>query len=213
MNIVLGALLAAVAVVIGSTTESALRAAPLYIAPTGSDSAHCSKTHPCLTMAHALKVAKPGQRVLLFPGNYDAQAIGEVGSGVGAPVSFAPVAGPPTLQSLTIEHASDFKLNRLVVKGQIVIENEHPERPGSTNITLNGVSAKTIRLIGRISKITVRGGSYGNAINLQPQIIKYNPEDPDIAEPTDILIDGVSFHDFRRTDDSVHTECLQILNG
>lgn len=163
-------------------------------------------------MAHAHKVAKPGQRVLLLPGDYGPQDLGETGPG-GRQVVFAPAAAPPSLQSLTIENASNLSLRRLAVAGQIAIENEHPERPGPSNISLLGVKAKTLRLTGRIAKITVRGGSYGNAVNAQPQIKKYNPEDPDIAQPTDILIDGVAFHDFRRTDDTIHTECLQILNG
>lgn len=184
----------------------------LYVSPSGSDGAACSKGRPCATLEAAFRRSKPGHSILLLPGDYGDQALGE-GGPAGRPVTVAPAGGKVTLASLTIEHASDLVLKRLVVKGQLAIENEHPELPGSTNITLFGVQGKTLRLIGRISNISVHGGSWGPALNEQPQIIKYNPDDPDIAQPTQILIDGVSFHDFRRSDDTVHTECLQILNG
>jgi hypothetical protein len=195
----------------GAASHTAATGA-LFISPSGSDGAACSKGKPCATLERAFRRSKPGQSILLMPGDYNAQALGEGGPS-GRPVTVAPAQGKVTVESLTIEHASDLILKRVVVKGQLVIENEHPESPGSTNITLLGMRGKTLRLIGRISKISVRGGSWGPAVNAQPQIIKYNPDDADVAQPTQILIDGVSFHDFRRTDDTVHTECLQILNG
>jgi hypothetical protein len=164
-------------------------------------------------MARAFRLAKAGQRVLLAPGDYDGQLLDDAVPRTGPPVTFEPAGGRATLRTLTVHAASNLRVRGLVVTGQLVVENEHPEREGATNVTLDRVTAKTLRLIGRISHITVRGGSYGNAVNGQPQIKKYNPTDPDVAAPTRILIDGASFHDFRRSDDSVHTECLQILNG
>jgi hypothetical protein len=185
----------------------------MQIATTGSDRNPCSASRPCATMAHAYKVAKPGQRILLAAGQYEAQSVDVASSRSGRPVIFEPAGGQAVLPTLSIHSASNMIIRRLVVSGELLIENEHPERDGSTNVTLDRDSAKTLRLIGRISKITVRGGSYGNAVNSQPQIKKYNPTDPDSSQPTQILVDGASFHDFRRSDNSVHTECLQILNG
>ena len=164
-------------------------------------------------MARAYAVASPGQRVLLVPGEYSAQSLEDARPRAGEPVTFAPAGEKVTIRSLTVHGASRFVIRRIGVSEQILIENQHPERDGSSDVTLADVTAKTLRLVGRISNISVRGGSYGSAVNAQPQIKKYNPTDPDVAAPSNILIDGASFHDFRRSDRSVHTECLQILSG
>src|SRR5205814_10006768 len=105
--------------------------AALYISPSGSDGAACSKGKPCATLERAFRRSKPGQSILLMPGDYGAQALGEGGPS-GRPITVAPAQGKVTMASLTIEHASDLVLKSLVVRGELVIENEHPESPGST---------------------------------------------------------------------------------
>jgi hypothetical protein len=63
-----------------------------------------------------------------------------------------------------------------------------------------------------VSRISVRGGVYGDTVDWQPQIIKYNRGDPESSRPSDVLIDGVTFQNFKRSGPDVHTECLQVLN-
>ncbi len=187
---------------------------PLYLAPTGSDQNPCSVSAPCATMMRGFRLAKAGQRILLQPGDYGAQSLDQAVARTGAPVVFEPAQGLPTLRSLSIHDASNLTIKSLAVDGgQILVENENPGRDGSTNVTLENVSARTLRLVGQISRIVVRGGSYGPAVDGQPQIKKYNPGDPDSSAPSHIVIDGASFHDFRRSGNAVHTECLQVLSG
>jgi hypothetical protein len=57
----------------------------------------------------------------------------------------------------------------------------------------------------------VVGGSYGPAVDTHPQIKPYNLTNT--YQPTNILIDRVNFHDFTRSNEAVHTECLQIYGG
>jgi hypothetical protein len=150
--------------------------------------------------------------VLLAAGNYGSQTLDGRSRGSAA-VVFTPQDQAVLFDDLSVHGGSDFVLRRISVRGEILIENQHPESEGSSNITLDHTAASTLRLVGRIQNIKVRGGSYGNTTNSQPQIKKYNPGDPDTSAPTNITIDGAAFHDFRRSDSTVHTECLQILNG
>jgi len=62
------------------------------------------------------------------------------------------------------------------------------------------------------SDIRVIGGSIGPDPNANhPQIKTYNPGNT--TPPTDIVVDGVRFHDFKRTNSTQHTECLQVYAG
>ena len=60
-------------------------------------------------------------------------------------------------------------------------------------------------------RITIVGGSYGPSLDAPSQIKTYNPESRRM--PVDITVSGVRFHDYSRSDDSVHTECLQVYAG
>jgi hypothetical protein len=53
------------------------------------------------------------------------------------------------------------------------------------------------------------GGSVGPGVDYHPQIAPWPAGTP----IRDIVIDGVTFHDWTRTSASVHTECLQIAGG
>jgi chitodextrinase len=53
------------------------------------------------------------------------------------------------------------------------------------------------------------GGSVGPGVDYHPQIAPWPARTP----IRDIVIDGVTFHDWTRTSASVHTECLQIAGG
>jgi hypothetical protein len=187
----------------------------LFVSPSGSDSSPCSQSSPCATLGHAYGKAEPGDVVALLGGSYDGQTLTAHSGAMGpAAVTFMPAPGASAqVAGLTVDGASFVTLKGITFTAAINVLNENPGSQGSSNVVFASDSAPTIRLAGQISNISILGGSYGNAVNSQPQIKKYNRDDPDSSAPSNVLIDGASFHDYRRNGSSVHTECLQILDG
>jgi hypothetical protein len=59
------------------------------------------------------------------------------------------------------------------------------------------------------SNISIVGGSVGPVVDAHPQFASW----PLNTHISNILVDGVRFHDISRSSDAVHTECLQIGGG
>jgi hypothetical protein len=92
-----------------------------------------------------------------------------------------------------------------------VIENGNPSVPGADDVTLTRLSAPLFYIVGRVSNVRLLGGSYGPAVNDHPQIKPYNLDNQ--VGPRNVLLDGVTLHDFTRDSPEVHTECLQVYAG
>jgi hypothetical protein len=60
------------------------------------------------------------------------------------------------------------------------------------------------------TNVSVLGGDVGPVTNLSAQI---KASSGSTVQPSAILIDGVNFHDFNRSNTSVHMECLQVLSA
>jgi chitodextrinase len=189
--------------------------ASVYLSPSGSDANGCTQAAPCLTFNRGYRAALAGQTVALLGGSYGSQSMSADSSKTGPGlVTFAPAPGASVqVASIDNEGASFVAFSGLSVSGTITIQNTNPGSLGAHNVTLQGDSAKTVHIVGQVANISILGGSYGNTTNSQPQIKRYNPTDAVSSAPSNILVDGVSFHDYRRSDTSVHTECLQILDG
>jgi hypothetical protein len=182
-------------------------AASLYVSPFGSYTSGCTKTAPCRTFDRAYALAKAGQVVEMAGGTYGSQTIPfDATKTSTADVVFRPAAGAT-----------------VVVAGLVNVDGKHVElrglratggwyaRKGAQDVTFRDVSAALMG-IQSASQVSVLGGEVG------PWLAN-SDGDPKIAKasatttlvPTDILIDGVRFHDIVRPPGSgYHVECLQV---
>jgi hypothetical protein len=147
-------------------------------------------------------------------GTYPDQWLGEDSGKTGPQVVlFRPAAGATvTLQELQLEGASWVTFRGMNILDRMTAQNTEPGSPGSNHVTFESMTAETIRIVGRVSDITIRGGSFGNTVDNQPQVKKYNQGEPESSRPKNILVDGAYFHDYLRSGPSIHTECFQIIN-
>jgi hypothetical protein len=184
-----------------------------FLAPNGSDANPCTRVAPCLTVERGYRIASPGQVVEMAGGDYPEQTVGEDPSKTSPDAVWlrsAPGA-TVTLKDLALEGASNIGFLEISVSDQIKVINFDPDVLGSHDVTFDTMTAQTMAMVGRVARVSVYGGSYGNTVDWQPQIGKANLGDSDASRPQDILIEGASFHDYVRSGSSVHTECLQVL--
>ena len=175
----------------------------LHVSPSGSDGGPCSQTRPCRSFDRAYRAAVPGQTVVVAGGTYGGQTIG-VDQSKTSPrdVVFVPARGSrPAIggSGLTI-------FGRHIEIRGIAVPGGWYAKPGSADLTFRNVRSKDLFISGA-RDIRVLGGSIGPGVDYHPIIA---PEGN--VPPTNILIDGVTFHDWTRSNDSVHTECLQVAS-
>jgi hypothetical protein len=188
--------------------------ASVFVAQAGSDANSCTADAPCQSFQRAYLAALPGQVVEVAAGAYPSQSVGEDATKSGGPVVvFRPARGAAVvLDELAIEGASWMTIRGMRVVGSMAATSTDAGAAGSHHVTFDSMTAPTIRIVGPVSDITVRGGSFGGTVDNQPQVKKYNQGDPDSSRPRNILIDGAYFHDYLRSGSSVHTECFQVIN-
>lgn len=175
--------------------------AAVFLSPSGSDANACTRTAPCASFDRAYRAAQPGQIVELAAGEYPEQMINPDSSKTSAAhVLFRPAAGASvTVDGMTVD-GSHITMQGFTVKGD-----------WQTDQVTNDVTFRNLTVNGGIfanssSNISVIGGSVGGIQNYKPQIGAWPPG----THNSNILIDGVTFHDVTRTDDSIHVECLLV---
>jgi hypothetical protein len=188
----------------GNAAVGAAKPASLFVSPTGSDSASCTESSPCASFDRAYRVAKPGQTVQVLPGDYPPQPIRADASKTGARVVFAAAdAAQVHVKSVRIG-GNHLEFRRLTMQWSVLA--------GATDVVFRDViSPGAISIVGA-SHVSVIGGEIYSPVRVS--------SDPLIAAskgitPSDILIDGVSFHDFRDIGPGQlhHIECLQFGAG
>jgi hypothetical protein len=181
---------------------------PLYVSTTGSDSAPCTQSAPCRTFDRAYHVAVPGQTVIAAAGSYPSQTITSDSSKVAPAVIFVPSSvGAVSLSNLTIM-GSYVDVRNLIITGvwYVGTSSTVPQSAQPHHVALRKVSAARFFINGA-SNVSVLGGSVGPTVDQSAQIRScylcgYDPQN--------ILIDGVTFHDFTRATSGVHMECLHV---
>ena len=174
----------------------------LYLSPTGSDSNPCTADAPCATMDHAYRLASSGETIFLAAGDYPVQSIKpDAAKTDPTPVVFMPAAG------------AQVTVARLDVTASHV-EFENFQADWAVATPANGVTFRNIVANGAIyvtgaSNVQVIGGQVFSPVPVS--------SDSQIASikgqvPTNILFDGVSFHDFADVGPGQfhHIECLQV---
>jgi hypothetical protein len=193
------------AVACGSAAVRAAQPASLYVSPTGSDSGPCSQASPCATFDRAYRVAALGQTVQVLPGDYPAQVMraDSSKSGTSRVVFAASDPGQVHIGGVRIG-TNHVELRKLTTTWAVL--------PGTTDVVLRGVISPGPISIAGASHVSVLGGEVYSPVRVS--------NDSQIASirgliPTDILVDGVSFHDFRDVGPGQfhHIECLQVGAG
>jgi len=195
-----------------ASTAVPLEPASLFLSPGGSDNPGCKRASPCRTLARAYRLARPGEVVELAAGRYGEQSIQpRRKSGRGGHVVFRPAAGARAeVERLTI----DAGVQGIELQGLHFPDGWEvgpaDDGPPAGDIVFRRTTGTTFSIM-NAKAVSIVGGSYGPSVDDHPQVKVYNPENTYL--PTDILISGVRFHDFTRSADDVHTECLQVYAG
>jgi hypothetical protein len=191
---------------IASGARGSASAAPssLLVSPAGSDGNPCTHAAPCLTWNRAYNAAKPGQVVEIGAGNYPLQEIkSDFTKTAAADVVFRPAAGAPVSVSGLDVSGSHLTFESFTVEGDWATHNE------TSDVTFHNLTVHGGIFISSSSGISVIGGSVGGIKDYKPQFGAWPPG----THSTNILVDGVTFHDVNRTDPSIHVECLLVGGG
>jgi hypothetical protein len=203
----LAVLLSATAI---TTSATATTAPALRVALWGSDANPCTQVAPCKTFNRAYRAAAPGDTVEIAAGSYPAQTITPDPAKTTATsrVIFRPAPNANVQVVGVTVTGSHLELRDMVAVWAV------QARPTSAprDVVIRNVTSPGAVYISGARAVSILGG----------QIYSPRPvaSDSQISSvygnvPTNILIDGVSFHDFVDVGPGQyhHIECLQIGAG
>jgi hypothetical protein len=173
------------------------------VRPDGTDAGECRPDAPCRTLTFADGVARPGDVVEIGAGVYGAQELtAHHGTEGSAAVVYRPAADARVELEYVTVTGTGVELQDLATGGWSVT------RPARA-VTLRRIDARGAVFITSAHQVRVIGGSVGPGDSKDSQIKAEDTEGAPV--PTDILIDGVDFHDWtRKVDPDAHVECLQV---
>ena len=179
------------------------------MSPTGSDSAACKQAAPCSSFDRAYHLAKPGSRVFLMSGDYGGQSLSYNAALVGAsdkvvfqpaPGTTARMSGELSLRADAGKPIANVEIDNVAIDDIYVRYVEH--------VTFRNVANTYFFIRSSIGVSFIGGSSGGDHYGNSDTIGSIGPGTP---ASTNILIDGVRFHDFNNDrSPGTHTECLFI---
>jgi chitodextrinase len=160
---------------------------------------------PCLTLDHAYRAAAPGEVVELAPGVYPGERIDvDAAKTSSDDVVFRPAAGQPVVMTGLL----DVRGAHLEFRDLLLENGGWRTFTGADDVTFRDVVTSFFAIVSS-SNVRVLGGSVGPQTDADVAQIK--PECFSCPGPTNILIDGVSFHDATLSPGSdAHVECVQV---
>ncbi len=183
--------------------------AQLYVSPTGSDSAPCTQAAPCRTFNRAYHVATPGEVVAVEGGTYPDQSIRADATKTSPAVVFEPDAGAQvTLGNLFVQ-GSYVSIQDMAVTGIWYVgvnSKAYPQASQPHDVTIQNLTAARMFITGA-SNVSVLGGSIGPSVDSSSEI---KACESCAYAPTNIVLDGVTFHDYTRATSGAHVECLMV---
>jgi hypothetical protein len=173
------------------------------VAPNGADGGTCTAELPCQTFAYAYSTAAPGQAVVVAGGRYPPQSIPALPGRAGrAAVVVRPASGGRVVVAGELDvFGSEVEVRDMQVRGWYV-------HPGASGVTLRDVESVGGMFITSADHVSVLGGSVGPGNDYSPEI---KAAAGSSRPPRDIVIDGVLFHDWRRTNGVSHVDCLHVM--
>jgi hypothetical protein len=199
--------LAAVAIVVVPATATARGVqASVYIAPAGSDSNPCTQSAPCRSFDRAYTMALgTTATVQVATGTYGAQTVSVHSAAANSgTVVFTPAPNAAvTLTGQLDIYGSKLEFRNFTVGGLYV-------HPGSDSVTFRQITDTAGLFITSASNVSMFGGSVGPGTDYSSEIKAASGSS---TPPSNIIIQGVTFHDWRRTGPGVHLQCLAIFAG
>ncbi len=149
-------------------------------------------------------VAAPGAVVQLAGGSYPGGTIGYDPAKAGAGGRVVAVRAPG--QAVTIADGLRIDAQHLGLRDMALAGGWQTEA-GAVDVVMRNLDSRHL-FINSSQQVSVIGGRVGPGQDYHPQI-----QSSTTTPPRDILVDGVTFHDWSASNSSVHTECLQIGSG
>jgi hypothetical protein len=178
--------------------------AAVFLSPAGDDAAACTTAAPCRTIGRGFRAAAPGQVVEMAAGTY-----------AGGTVAADPAKATAT-QRVVLRPASGAAVT---VSSELNVNARHIEfrgmaMPGgwktleqAQDVVMRDIDAKHMFVLSS-QDVSVLGGSVGPGVDYHPMIAATTS-----VPPRNVLVEGVRFHDWTRSNSTIHTECLQIGGG
>jgi hypothetical protein len=209
--------------------RSATVAPTLFLSPSGSDAAPCTRQQPCASLGRALALAVPGQVVELAAGAYPGQGLDPVPKASSEHVVFQPAPGASVSFTgrLELNGVSHVTLSRFSLARTGPADRSLFVTACTTDVTLDNLSGETFFVEEGTSQIQFHGGSWGgysapdeadSAIGTSgPTGPTYTCNGQPAGPASGIVFDGVTFHDvFWGVPSSAwggsHPDCFEI-NG
>lgn len=218
-NISAAVLLAVLSPLAGGAQGASDALPKLYLSPSGSDSAPCTRAVPCRTFARGYQAARPGQVVELAGGVYPAgQDIGPDRRKTSSrDVIFRAAAGArPTIArtgqfaSLDIRGAAHMTFRGIHIRGDLgLTPSEDGRRTYANDITFIGGKLTTIHMRSA-RNITFRGNEIGNFSYRDGAASSWFSNSPGHPPSRNVVVDRVLWHNIRTDGSSTHPECLIV---
>ena len=171
--------------------------ASLFVSSGGSDSSRCTASAPCRSFGRALDVASGGQVVEVAGGQYGSQRLSSTPAG--PPVVFRPAAGASVRTGEIRVSGGNVEVRGVTASGWYA-------EPGARGVIFRSVTVDGGVYVSGAASIHMIGGSIGPGNDYNSEI-----KGDGRTAPRDIVFDGVTFHDWRRTDGESHVECLHVM--
>ncbi len=203
------------------TVSNAIASGKRYIATNGNDTSNncSSQSNPCLTFNRAYSQASLGDIVEVAAGTYSEQSINYVNTSPKNSTSDQPdvVFQPANGASVTINGDITTYASHVTVQNMTARDTDIPyDGPAVVrDVTYKNMDGRNFTIDSGIN-INIIGGDYGPASSCGGSFgggnngIRKNGS----AMPSNIVIDGVNFHDIQSYDlNACHIECLIIGAG
>jgi hypothetical protein len=193
-------------------TPEPLPPAAAFVAPSGKDTHPCTKAKPCASFDRAYRLAQPGDHVEIAAGRYPSQRIyPDETKDSPRDVVFRPAAGARVaVKRYLSPWASHITVKDIVAEADLFIVGERMTGVRQRDVTAIGITAAGLQIDGA-SEVRIEGGSFGGTPE-RPTTWNSGIRRSTKTMPSDIVIDGASFHDVRcaRDEPNCHIECLIV---
>jgi hypothetical protein len=177
--------------------------ADLFVSSSGSDGNRCTPSAPCASFNRAYQVASPGDVVEISGGSYRGQGVNGAPKSNGPSILFRPASGASvTVHDLDIDRGSHIEFRDLTVT--------------EDTYNLGAAEYVTYRRV-KMRQFFVRGADHISYIDsdVGPNVSNDGMNWITAAYQTnngasDILLDGVRIHDFKKWSSGAHVDCIGI---
>jgi hypothetical protein len=177
--------------------------ADLFVSPGGSDGGRCSQATPCASFDRAYDVAAPGDVVEVGPGTYRGQEINGAPKPGGPSIVFRPARDASVIvHDLEVARGSQIEFRDLTVSADTY------NLPGAQHITYRRI---------KMRQFFIRGADHINYVDsdVGPNVSNDGMNWITAAYQTndgasDILLDRVRIHDFKKWNSGAHVDCIGI---